>query len=83
MKNSSKRIFALLMLFISVAMFSIVAVSTATASTPQIHTTLDDSVEIDVKYKKATAVNLRFFLFFVWCVCGFFLVCFFLFLLVE
>jgi len=60
MKNSSKRILTLVILFISVAMFSIVAVSAATASTPQIHTTLDDSVEIDAKYKKASSNKVTF-----------------------
>jgi len=34
--------------------FSMLAVSAATASTPQLHTTLDDSVEIDAKYKKVS-----------------------------
>ena len=41
-------------------MFSIVTVTAATASTPQIHTTIGDSVEIDAKYKKASTNKITF-----------------------
>ena len=52
MKSSSKRSFPLLILFVSVLIFSMLAVSATTASTQQTAIITDDGIEIEAKYKK-------------------------------
>jgi uncharacterized repeat protein (TIGR02543 family) len=56
MKNSYKRIFALLILFVSVLLFSTLTVTAADSCTPQTIQT-DENVEIEAKYKKTSKTN--------------------------
>ena len=60
MKNSSKRIFTLIILFVSVLVFSTITASAAVASVPQTYTTADESMEIETKYKKASTNQITF-----------------------
>jgi len=60
MKNSSKRIFTLLILFVSVLIFSMLAVSAASASTQQSSIITDDVIEIEAKYKKTSINKITF-----------------------
>jgi len=60
MKNSSKRIFTLIILFVSVLVFSMLAVSSAVASVSQPYATADESIEIEAKYKKASTNKITF-----------------------
>ena len=60
MKKSSKRIFTLLILLVNVLIFSMLAVSAATASTPQISLITDDGIEIEAKYKKTSTNKITF-----------------------
>ena len=60
MKNSSKRLFVLLILFVAVVMFSMLTVTAITASTPQTQTSSDNGVQFEVKYKKVSTNKITF-----------------------
>lgn len=59
MKNLSKRIFALLILFVSVLIFSMLTVTASTVSEQQTYTN-DGSVQIEEKYKKVSTNKVTF-----------------------
>ena len=50
----------MLILFVSVAMFSILAVSASVVSTTQTYTTANDGIQIEAKYKKASTYKITF-----------------------
>ena len=60
MKNFSKRLFTLLLLFVAVAIFSMAAVIASEPSTPQVYATTEDSIEIETKYKKVSTYKITF-----------------------
>ena len=53
--NSSKRIFTLLILFISILIFSTLTVSAVVVSEKQTYIIDESSVQIEAKYKKISA----------------------------
>jgi len=59
MKNLTKRIF-ILMLFVSIAMFSITTVSASVVSTTQTHASTDEGIQIEEKYKKVSKNKITF-----------------------
>jgi len=59
MKSSSKRIFILILL-VSIAMFSIVTVSASVVSTTQTCPTTDEGIQIEEKYKKVSKNKITF-----------------------
>jgi len=59
MKNS-KKILALLILFVSVAMFSILPATASVLNEAQKHTTDDNSIQIEAKFKKVTSYKITF-----------------------
>ena len=59
MKNS-KKILALLILFVSVAMFSILPATASVLNEAQKHTTEDNGIQIEAKYKKVTSYKITF-----------------------
>ena len=60
MENSMKRIFILLMLLVSIAMFSIVTVSASKVNTRQTYTADDDGIQIETKYEKISTNKITF-----------------------
>jgi len=59
MKNS-KKILALLILFVSVAMFSILPATASVLNEAQKHTTDDNGIQIEAKFKKITSYKITF-----------------------
>ena len=59
MKNS-KRILALLILFVSVAMFSILPATASVLNEVQEHTTDNNGIQIEAKYKKISSYKITF-----------------------
>jgi len=59
MKNLTKRI-CILILFVSIVMFSIATVTASEVSTTQTYTASDDGVEIEAKYKKVSTNTITF-----------------------
>ena len=59
MKNS-KIILTLTILFLSVLVFSMLTVTAAALNTPQTYTTTDNSIQIEVKYKKVSTYKITF-----------------------
>jgi len=58
--NSSKRIFTLLILFVSILIFSTLTVSAVVVSEKQTYTTDEGSVQIEAKYKKISTNRVTF-----------------------
>ena len=59
MKNLTKRIF-ILILFVSIAMFSIATVTASEVSTTQTYTASDEGIQIEEKYKKVSKNKIIF-----------------------
>jgi len=60
MKNYSKRICVFLLLFVVMALISIIPATAAVISTPQTYTTSEDSILIEAKYKKISINKITF-----------------------
>ena len=56
----SKKLFALIILFSAILVFSIFPVSAAAITVPQVYTIADEGVDIEVKYKKAAMNKITF-----------------------
>ena len=60
MKNSSKILALLIILFATVVIFSILPVTASVLITPQTDTTTQEDVLIEAKYKKASTNKITF-----------------------